>query len=91
MKHIEFLKKCQNHWTLMISLHTGEEVESTAEYNHMQLDCVSLYLLYLVQMISSGLEIIYRFFSILIYSFLIIHYTQQGIHCCFSRKTPFFY
>jgi phosphorylase kinase alpha/beta subunit len=45
----------------MVSLHTGEEVESTAEYNHMQLDCVSLYLLYLVQMISSGLEIIYRF------------------------------
>lgn len=43
----------------IFSLHTGEEVESTAEYNHMQLDCVSLYLLYLVQMISSGLEIIY--------------------------------
>ena len=44
----------------MSSLHTGEEVETTKEYNHMQLDCVSLYLLYLVQMISSGLEIIYR-------------------------------
>jgi Glycosyl hydrolases family 15 len=27
----------------------------------MQLDCVSLYLLYLVQMITSGLEIIYRY------------------------------
>jgi hypothetical protein len=46
---------------MYISLHTGEEVESTTEYNHMQLDCVSLYLLYLVQMISSGLEIIYRY------------------------------
>jgi phosphorylase kinase alpha/beta subunit len=45
----------------LLSLHTGEEVESTSDYNHMQLDCVSLYLLYLVQMISSGLEIIYRY------------------------------
>ncbi len=45
----------------LVSLHTGEEVKSSAEYNHMQLDCVSLYLLYLVQMITSGLEIIYRY------------------------------
>jgi len=43
----------------IVGLHTGEEVLSVKEYNHLQLDVVCLYLLYLVQMISSGLEIVY--------------------------------
>ena len=32
---------------------------SCREYHHFQLDTVSLFLLYLVQMITSGLEMIY--------------------------------
>lgn len=43
----------------IVGLHTGQEILSTAHYHHLQLDCVSLYLVYLVQMITSGLEIIY--------------------------------
>lgn len=43
----------------IVDLHTGEEVLSVTEYNHLQLDVVCLYLLYLVQMITSGLEIVY--------------------------------
>lgn len=36
----------------------GNEIDDI-EYGHLQIDCVALYLLYLAQMISSGLQIIY--------------------------------
>ncbi|XP_076338400.1 putative phosphorylase b kinase regulatory subunit beta isoform X3 [Tachypleus tridentatus] len=41
------------------NLHTGQPVLTGDEYGHLQIDCVSLYLLFLVQMINSGLQIIY--------------------------------
>ncbi|XP_037781259.1 probable phosphorylase b kinase regulatory subunit beta isoform X1 [Penaeus monodon] len=41
------------------NLLTGEEVISTDDYGHLQIDIVSLYLIFLVQMINSGLQIIY--------------------------------
>lgn len=40
-------------------LTTGEPVLSDEQYHHLQIDVVSLYLLFLVQMITSGLQIIY--------------------------------
>ncbi|XP_066183995.1 phosphorylase b kinase regulatory subunit beta isoform X2 [Sylvia atricapilla] len=40
--------------------HTGDEVFSHEEYGHLQINAVSLFLLYLVEMISSGLQIIYN-------------------------------
>ncbi|XP_042909770.1 probable phosphorylase b kinase regulatory subunit beta isoform X3 [Parasteatoda tepidariorum] len=40
-------------------LETGQPLENDEEYGHLQLDVVSLYLLFLVQMIMSGLQIIY--------------------------------
>ncbi|XP_053605602.1 probable phosphorylase b kinase regulatory subunit beta isoform X3 [Plodia interpunctella] len=40
-------------------LTTGEPVLSDDQYHHLQIDVVSLYLLFLVQMITSGLQIIY--------------------------------
>lgn len=40
-------------------LHTGEEIYSDDLYNHLQIDVVSIYLIFLVQMITSGLQIIY--------------------------------
>ncbi|XP_058821728.1 probable phosphorylase b kinase regulatory subunit beta isoform X3 [Topomyia yanbarensis] len=40
-------------------LDTGEEIYSDERYNHLQIDVVSIYLIFLVQMISSGLQIIY--------------------------------
>ena len=43
----------------LVALHDGEKVLDHSQYNHLQLDVVCLYLLTLVQMISSGLEIIY--------------------------------
>ena len=43
----------------VVDLHTGEDLLDPEEYHHLQLDCVSLYLIYLVQMVTSGLEIIY--------------------------------
>ncbi|XP_078103040.1 phosphorylase b kinase regulatory subunit beta isoform X1 [Sander vitreus] len=39
---------------------TGDEVHSYADYHHLQIDAVSLFLLYLVEMICSGLQIIYN-------------------------------
>ncbi|NWR87730.1 KPBB kinase, partial [Furnarius figulus] len=39
---------------------TGDEVFSHEEYGHLQINAVSLFLLYLVEMISSGLQIIYN-------------------------------
>lgn len=40
-------------------LTTGEPVLTDEQYHHLQIDVVSLYLLFLVQMITSGLQIIY--------------------------------
>ncbi|NWI57666.1 KPBB kinase, partial [Calyptomena viridis] len=44
----------------VFSAHTGDEVLSPREYGHLQINAVSLFLLYLVEMISSGLQIIYN-------------------------------
>ncbi|KAF1463427.1 Phosphorylase b kinase regulatory subunit beta, partial [Pygoscelis antarcticus] len=44
----------------VFSAHSGDEVFSHKEYGHLQINAVSLFLLYLVEMISSGLQIIYN-------------------------------
>ncbi|XP_005289892.2 LOW QUALITY PROTEIN: phosphorylase b kinase regulatory subunit beta [Chrysemys picta bellii] len=44
----------------VFSAHSGDEVFSHEEYGHLQINAVSLFLLYLVEMISSGLQIIYN-------------------------------
>lgn len=44
----------------VFNVHTGDEVLSYEEYGHLQINAVSLFLLYLVEMISSGLQIIYN-------------------------------
>ncbi|XP_075181557.1 phosphorylase b kinase regulatory subunit beta [Anomaloglossus baeobatrachus] len=41
-------------------LDTGDELLSYEKYGHLQINAVSLFLLYLVEMISSGLQIIYN-------------------------------
>ncbi|KAG5879244.1 hypothetical protein JTB14_017097 [Gonioctena quinquepunctata] len=61
-KRIELFKQnqCSTH-ALHVKFHltTGHEVLSDNEYNHLQIDVISVYLIFLVQMISSGLQIIY--------------------------------
>ncbi|XP_048040660.1 phosphorylase b kinase regulatory subunit beta isoform X1 [Megalobrama amblycephala] len=44
----------------IFNVHTGDEVYQYEEYSHLQIDAVSLFLLYLVEMICSGLQIIYN-------------------------------
>ncbi|NXX82330.1 KPBB kinase, partial [Urocolius indicus] len=44
----------------IFSADTGDEVFSHKEYGHLQINALSLFLLYLVEMISSGLQIIYN-------------------------------
>ncbi|XP_006887876.1 PREDICTED: phosphorylase b kinase regulatory subunit beta isoform X2 [Elephantulus edwardii] len=44
----------------VFNVHTGDEFFSYEEYGHLQINAVSLFLLYLVEMISSGLQIIYN-------------------------------
>ncbi|OPJ74278.1 phosphorylase b kinase regulatory subunit beta isoform A [Patagioenas fasciata monilis] len=44
----------------VFSADTGDEVFSHKEYGHLQINAVSLFLLYLVEMISSGLQIVYN-------------------------------
>ncbi|GFG40372.1 hypothetical protein Cfor_00569 [Coptotermes formosanus] len=59
---IELFKKNQcNKHALHCKFHltTGAEVYNDEEYYHLQIDVVSLYLIFLVQMITSGLQIIY--------------------------------
>ncbi|XP_014223214.1 probable phosphorylase b kinase regulatory subunit beta isoform X2 [Trichogramma pretiosum] len=59
---VELFKKNQsNRYALHCKFHldTGEEIFRDEDYNHLQIDVVSLYLIFLVQMISSGLQIIY--------------------------------
>uniref|UniRef100_A0A1B6FN58 Phosphorylase b kinase regulatory subunit n=1 Tax=Cuerna arida TaxID=1464854 RepID=A0A1B6FN58_9HEMI len=60
--HIEQFKKNQSSkYALHCKFHlvTGDAVFSDEEYNHLQIDVVSLYLLFLVEMITSGMQIIY--------------------------------
>lgn len=53
-------RQCAEH-ALHCKFHltTGEEIYSDDKYNHLQIDVVSLYIIFLVQMITSGLQIIY--------------------------------
>ncbi|XP_063044513.1 phosphorylase b kinase regulatory subunit beta isoform X1 [Engraulis encrasicolus] len=44
----------------VFNLHTGDEYYPNEKYNHLQIDAVCLFLLYLVEMICSGLQIIYN-------------------------------
>uniref|UniRef100_A0A3Q3D6X9 Phosphorylase b kinase regulatory subunit n=1 Tax=Hippocampus comes TaxID=109280 RepID=A0A3Q3D6X9_HIPCM len=44
----------------MFNVHTGDEIHTYDQYHHLQIDAVSLFLLYLVEMICSGLQIIYN-------------------------------
>ncbi|RXN01833.1 Phosphorylase b kinase regulatory subunit beta [Acipenser ruthenus] len=44
----------------VFNIHTGDEVLTYDIYCHLQIDSLSLFLLYLVEMISSGLQIIYN-------------------------------
>ncbi|CAL9701150.1 unnamed protein product [Knipowitschia caucasica] len=44
----------------VFNVDTGDEVYTYDDYYHLQIDAVSLFLLYLVEMICSGLQIIYN-------------------------------
>lgn len=44
----------------LFNVDTGDEVYTYGDYHHLQIDAVSLFLLYLVEMICSGLQIIYN-------------------------------
>ncbi|XP_052004986.1 phosphorylase b kinase regulatory subunit beta isoform X3 [Xyrauchen texanus] len=44
----------------IFNVHTGDEVYAYKEFSHLQIDALSLFLLYLVEMICSGLQIIYN-------------------------------
>lgn len=62
-------------------LQTGEPIYNDDEYHHLQIDVVSLYLIFLVQMISSGLQIVYTQVSNKIYnlSFLMLSSSIHGL------------
>ncbi|XP_036440372.1 phosphorylase b kinase regulatory subunit beta isoform X1 [Colossoma macropomum] len=60
---VERFKQDPNPYTCLHSVfnvHTGDEVYLYDQYSHLQIDAVSLFLLYLVEMICSGLQIIYN-------------------------------
>ncbi|KAG7483249.1 phosphorylase b kinase regulatory subunit beta isoform X3 [Solea senegalensis] len=44
----------------VFNVDSGDEVHTYSDYHHLQIDAVSLFLLYLVEMICSGLQIIYN-------------------------------
>ncbi|KAJ7985910.1 hypothetical protein DPEC_G00345370 [Dallia pectoralis] len=44
----------------VFNIDTGDEILPYNDYQHLQIDAVSLFLLYLVEMICSGLQIIYN-------------------------------
>lgn len=73
---VELFKKnqCAAH-ALHVKFHliSGNQVFTDGEYNHLQIDVISVYLLFLVQMISSGLQIVYT----QVYLLYQLHFT----HC----------
>ncbi|XP_042186772.1 phosphorylase b kinase regulatory subunit beta-like isoform X4 [Oncorhynchus tshawytscha] len=44
----------------IFNVDTGDEILSYDDYHHLQIDALSLFLLYLVEMVCSGLQIIYN-------------------------------
>ncbi|XP_035712716.1 probable phosphorylase b kinase regulatory subunit beta isoform X2 [Folsomia candida] len=59
---VEQFKQNQSHQFALhckFHLETGDTVFGDDEYFHLQIDVVSLYIIYLVQMITSGLQIIF--------------------------------
>ncbi|KAK7002162.1 hypothetical protein SK128_008210 [Halocaridina rubra] len=64
-------------------LRTGEEVISADDYGHLQIDVISIYLLFLVQIISSGLQIIYTMDEVIFVQNL-VYYVER------SYRTPDF-
>ncbi|XP_076448759.1 LOW QUALITY PROTEIN: phosphorylase b kinase regulatory subunit beta-like [Babylonia areolata] len=59
---VELFKQSQSASTALHSVFdmvTGDAIYSDAEYNHLQIDAVALYLIALSQMTTSGLEIVY--------------------------------
>lgn len=59
---VELFKHSQSAKTALHSkfhIVSGSPVAGDEEYKHLQIDCVGLYLLFLVQMITSGLQIVY--------------------------------
>ncbi|KAI9580971.1 hypothetical protein GQX74_011113 [Glossina fuscipes] len=59
---VELFKQRQSNQHALHSkfhFHTGEEIYPDDFHNHLQIDVVSLYIIFLVQIITSGLQIIY--------------------------------
>ena len=60
MRQSEQLEEWKNHQNTKLALHSvvdlnsGANLLDSSKYNHLQLDIVCLYLLFLVQMITSG-------------------------------------
>ncbi|XP_064114166.1 probable phosphorylase b kinase regulatory subunit beta isoform X2 [Macrobrachium nipponense] len=79
----KFKKGQQPTYALHSKFHliTGGEVLSTGQYGHLQIDVVSLYLLFLVQMINSGLQIIYTMDEVIFVQNL-VYYVER------SYRTP---
>ncbi|XP_043247487.1 probable phosphorylase b kinase regulatory subunit beta isoform X3 [Amphibalanus amphitrite] len=65
MKQADKVERFKANQTTHNALHskfhlvTGDEVLTCEQYNHLQIDVVSLYLLFLVQMTASGLQIVF--------------------------------
>lgn len=59
------LEKFKHHQIPKHALHskfhlaTGDSLYDNEEYEHLQIDCIALYILFLIQMIQSGLQIIF--------------------------------
>ncbi|KAK6186118.1 hypothetical protein SNE40_008216 [Patella caerulea] len=65
IRQSEKVEKFKRHQLPQFALHstfdmiTGDPVYTDEEYGHLQIDCVALYLIFLNQMITSGLQIIF--------------------------------
>lgn len=73
----------QNALHSKFNLNTGLPLDNEEDYGHLQIDVVSLYLLMLVQMISSGLQIIYTMDEVTFVQNL-VYYVER------SYRTPDF-
>ena len=76
----------------MVGLHCGSVSLDYSQYNHFQLDVVCLYLLFLVQMITSGLEIIYSMEEVALVQNL-VYYIERSYRTpgygCWGRGTKY--
>src|SRR5690606_3911508 len=84
------MNQCAEHALHSVfNLKTGMTYVDHNQYGHLQIDVVSLFLLYLVQMITSGLQVSTKF-TFVLYFLVCVLYSNKGFCDIFAFFTALY-